>query len=58
VDCGLVETELQGVPAPDVDVNVVVGSSSVWLTMSRGIRHDGVVRSHIYCHRLETCVCC
>lgn len=59
MDSGLEETESRGVPAPDVGVNVVVGSSGVWLMMSQGIRHDGAeARSHIYCHHLATCVCC
>lgn len=59
MDSGLGETELQGVPVPDVDVSVVVGSSGVWLMMSQGIRRDEAeVRSHIYYHHPVTCVCC
>lgn len=55
MDSGLEETESRGVPAPDVGVNVVVGSSGVWLMMSQGIHHDGAeARSHIYCHHLAT----
>jgi hypothetical protein len=59
VDSGLEETVLWGVPDPDVDVNVVAGSSGVLSMMSQGIHRDGAeARSHIYCRHLATCVCC